>query len=56
MAQQNSEYPRETLGLVSLNTGRQLEQKVELQTELTSGLVMPAIHYSGEKEGGGGQG
>lgn len=30
--QQNAEYPRETLGLVSVNTGRQLEQKVELQS------------------------
>lgn len=55
-AQQNAGYPREALGLVSVNTGWQLEQKVELQSEFTSGPAMPAARYSGEREGGGNRG
>ena len=48
----NAEYPREALGLVSENTGWQLEQKVALRNEFTSGPAVPAVHYSGETEGG----
>lgn len=31
-------------------------KKVELQNELTSGPAVPAVHYPGEKEGGGDRG
>lgn len=56
MAQQNAKYPREALGLVSVNTGWQLEQMAELQNEFTAGPNVLAVHYSGEKEGEGDSG
>lgn len=42
---------REALGLVLVNTVWQLEQKVKLQNEFTSGPIVPGVHYSGDKKG-----
>lgn len=46
----NAEHPREAFGLFSVNTGWQLEQKVEPQNELRSGLTVPAVLYSEGRE------
>lgn len=47
--------PRGSLG-ISLSEYRLAIKKVELQKEFTSGPAVLAVHYSGEKEGGGDRG
>lgn len=50
MAQQNTEYPGEALRLVSVNTSWQLEQKIEMQNEFTSGPIMLLPYFGDKKE------